>query len=442
MALSGTLAAEARRGSLDMLATIPLGKRRLAIEKVAAHLTVLWLAMLVLALCASLGSQVFGDAAQGDMISPLSGLGFGLWIGSIAMFFGGLAFLLAPVLGRAGSAGIAGLLMIVLWLANGLEGLDVIAVVSPFRWTADHIALVAQYDWPPVLLTFALGAIFIAGGVALFVRRDVGVTVGLSMPGLPGALLGTRGALGRAFADQLPRALAWGIGIGLMGAMLASLVGPMAEQIRSDTQFLATFSAIFPSFDLGSAGGWIQLYMEMLYIAFGFAAATLVAKWASDETEGRLEMLLASPLTRVRWLVAGGVGALAGSAIVSLLFALGIAAGAGSGGIDATDPMIGSAATMLFAWAVVGVGVAVGGVWRASLAADVAALYVVATYLLALLAPALGLPGWVSGLALTTHFGEPMTGSWDMTGVVAALVIGFGGIAIGMWGVRRRDIAR
>jgi ABC-2 type transport system permease protein len=227
-----------------------------------------------------------------------------------------------------------------------------------------------------------------------------------------------------------------------MGAMLASLVGPMADQIRSDTQFLATFSAIFPSFDLDSAGGWIQLYAEMLYIAFGFAAATLVAKWASDETDGRLEMLLASPLSRVRWLVAGGIGALLGSAIVSLLFALGIAGGAGSGGIDATDPMIGSAATMLFAWAVVGVGVAVGGLWRASLAADVAALFVVATYLLALVAPPLGLPDWVSGLALTTHFGEPMTGSWDMTGVVASLVIAIGGIALGMWGVRRRDIAR
>jgi ABC-2 type transport system permease protein len=127
---------------------------------------------------------------------------------------------------------------------------------------------------------------------------------------------------------------------------------------------------------------------------------------------------------------------------VAILFALGIAAGAASGTMDVTDPVIGSAATWLFAAAVVGVGVAVGGLWRASLAADIAALYVVATYLLALIAPALGLPDWVRGLALTTHFGEPMMGNWDMTGVAASLIIAIGGIAIGMWGVRRRDIAR
>ena len=39
LALSGTLAGEARRGSLDLLAATPIGRRRLAGEKVAAHLT-------------------------------------------------------------------------------------------------------------------------------------------------------------------------------------------------------------------------------------------------------------------------------------------------------------------------------------------------------------------------------------------------------------------
>ena len=49
LALSGTLAGEARRGSLDFVAAAPFGKRRLALEKLAAHLTVMALAMVVLA---------------------------------------------------------------------------------------------------------------------------------------------------------------------------------------------------------------------------------------------------------------------------------------------------------------------------------------------------------------------------------------------------------
>jgi hypothetical protein len=45
-------------------------------------------------------------------------------------------------------------------------------------------------------------------------------------------------------------------------------------------------------------------------IVVGFSAATFVSKWASDEESGRLELLLTTPLTRVRWALAGGAGAI------------------------------------------------------------------------------------------------------------------------------------
>ena len=86
--------------------------------------------------------------------------------------------------------------------------------------------------------------------------------------------------------------------------------------------------------------------------------------------------------------------------------------------------MLGSTALGLYAVAMVGVGVAVGGLWRTSLAAEVAALVVVATYLIDLLAPPLKLPDWVHQLALTAHLGQPMIGVWDPVGVVVCLVLG------------------
>ena len=442
MALSSTLASEARRGSLDIVATTPLGKRRIAIEKLAAHLTLLWLTMVILGLACSLGSTVFGDEALGDRISVVSGMAFGLLIGSIAMAFGGLAFLLAPVLGRAGAAGVASFAMLVLWLANGVEGLDALAVASPFRWTSDHIPLVAQYDWLPVIVTGVLGALFMAGGVILFTRRDLGVTLGIRMPSLPAGILGTRGPTARAFGDMLPRSLAWGIGFLLMGALLASLVGPMAEQIKDDATIMATFQALFPSFDLGATGGWLQLFVELMFIAAGFAGATFVAKWASDETEDRLETLLATPMTRTRWVISGGVAALMAVVVTTVLFALGIGLGAAPGGIDPTASMLGTTSLGLFTAAIVGIGFAVGGLWRTSLAAEMAALAVIATYLISLFAPPLGLPDWVHQLALTTHLGQPMMGVWDATGIVACVVIAIGGVLLGAWGMSRRDVAR
>jgi ABC-2 type transport system permease protein len=440
MALSGTLAGEARRGSLDFVAVVPFGKRRIALEKVAAHLTMLGLAMAILAIFTTVSSTLFGDAALGDQIPLLSSVGFALWVGFTALFFGGLSFALAPILGRAGSAGLSSLVMLFLWVANGLDLGGPVLLLSPFRWTADHIALVGRYDWLPLGLVGTCGLVFLGVGVELFGRRDLGVTAGLSLPRLPAAVLGVHGPTSRAFGDQLPRALSWGIGLGLMGALVAALVKPMADQLGADTNLTKTFGAIFPGFDLASTGGWLQLYAELLFIAAGFGAATFVSRWASDETDDRLEMALATPLARARWVVAGGIAAFLAIAVMTVMFAAGIGLGAASGGVAAGDPMVGSAALGLYAAAVVGIGIAVGGLWRTSLAAEIAALFVVATYLLDLLAPPLKLPDWMHQLALTAHMGRPMVGTWDLLGVVACLAIAVGGVLLGAWGIRRRDI--
>jgi len=440
MALSGTLAGEARRGSLDFVAAAPFGKRRIALEKLAAHLTLLWLAMVVLALVTTFSSNVFGDAALGDQIPLLSSAGFALWVGFIAMFFGGLAFALAPLLGRAGSAGIAGLGMGALWITNGLNVGGPLLILSPFNWTFDHVPLVGIYDWPSLALVGLLGVAFLVTGVELFSRRDLGVTAGLSLPQLPAAVLGVHGPTARAFGDQLPRALSWGIGLGLVGILYTALAGSLADTISSSGGFMDSFSVLFPNADFASVGGWMQFYAELLYIAIGFAGVTFVSKWASDEGDGRLEMALTTPLARARWVVAGGTAALLAVAVTTFLFAAGVAIGSAVGGLSSGDALLGSASLGLYAAAIVGIGVAVGGVWRTSIAAEVAALVVVVTYLLDLVAPPLNLPDWLHQLALTVHFGKPMVGEWDMVGVVASLVIALGAILLGAWGMRRRDV--
>ena len=442
LALSGTLAGESARGSLDFVAAAPFGKRRIALEKLAAHLTMLWLAMAVIAVMVFVSSNVFGDPSLGDPI-PLGGsIGFALWVGFIAMCFGGLALALAPLLGRAGSAAVAGIVMVALWVASGLNIGGPLVAVSPFHWTVDHIPLVGFYDWTGLAAVGVVAVIFLVIGVELFRRRDLGVTAGLSLPALPKDVLGVRGPVARAFGEQLPRALAWGLGMGLMGALLASLVGSFADQVGKDTTITKTFATIFPGYDFATAGGWLQLYVALFYIAAGFAAATFVSKWASDETEGRLEEVLAGPMSRARWVIAGGVAAVVAVVVMTAILALGIGLGASAGGATAGDAILGSASLGLYAVAIVGIGVAVGGLWRTSLAAEIAALVVVATYLIDLLAPALKMPDWFHQLALTAHMGQPMVGQWDAFGIVACVLIAVVGILLGAWGVTRRDVAR
>jgi ABC-2 type transport system permease protein len=344
------------------------------------------------------------------------------------------------MLGRSGSAGVAGIAMMTLWVTSGFH-VPVLSAFSPFAWTFDHVALAGVFYWPGLALVGVVAAVFLVAGLETFARRDLGVTSGLSLPSLPGVVLGVHGSLSRAFGEQLPRALAWGLGMGIMGALLASLVGPFAKQMGTDNTLTSTFGRVFPTVDLATAGGWLQLYSELFFIAGGLAATTFVSKWASDETAGRLEMVLATPLARARWVIAGGLAAILAVATMTVVYAAGIWIGSVSGGIDAGNALLGSTALGIYALAVVGVGVAVGGLWRTSLAAEIAALAVLATYLIDLLAPPFNLPDWFHQLALTTHFGTPMTGHWDMAGVAASVAIAAGGILIGAWGMRRRDVA-
>jgi ABC-2 type transport system permease protein len=441
LGLSSTLAGEANRGSLDLVAVTPFGKRRIAIEKVAAHVTMLALALAFMAVMITVSSNTFGSAALGDQIAPISAIGFALWLGFIALFFGGLAFALSPLLGRAGGAGVAGIALAVLWSVNGLD-VQPLAVLSPFRWTENHIALTGSYDWPALALVGVAAVAFLAIGVELFMRRDLGITLGVGLPQLPSWVLGVRGPISRAFGDQLPRSLAWGIGLAVMGAMMASLSASMAGQVQGDENLMRIIHTVFPSYDFASAGGFLQLFAELFLIAAGFAAATLVSRWASDETGGRLEEVLTTPITRVRWLVTGAIGAFLGVVVFTLVYALGVAAGASSGGIAFGDALLGSASLGMYAAALIGIGVAIGGVWRTSLAAEVVAIFVIATYLLDLLAPPLNLPDWIHELALTAHFGTPMLGNWDVVGIVACVALAIGGTIVGAWGIRRRDIAR
>ena len=188
------------------------------------------------------------------------------------MFFGGLAFALAPLLGRSGSAGVAGIVMVLLWVASGLDVGGPLVDVSPFHWTVNHIPLVGVYDWPGLAARRGRRRrLPRARCRAVQPARPRGDGRPRRSRALPGAVLGVRGPVSRAFGDQLPRALAWGIGMGLFGALLASLVGPFAEQIGSDTSLAKIFATIFPGYDLATAGGWLQLYVALFYIAAGFA---------------------------------------------------------------------------------------------------------------------------------------------------------------------------
>jgi polyether ionophore transport system permease protein len=444
LALSGTLVGEARRGSLDVLAATPLSKPRIAAEKLGAHVTLLAIIVVIQTLAAWLGGQSYAHTPA-DEISFEAAFGFALWIGLMAIAFGSVAFVVSQFWGRAAGVGIAGGLLVAGWIIQGyhavVPGFEVLALLTPWSWTYDHVPLAGQFDWIS-LLPLALVPIVLAPvGIWIFARRDIGATATapIRLPKAPSIALGLGGPTSRSFAERLPLALAWGIGLGGFMLVMASISNSISDALADSPDLIRIFQSIFPGFE-PSAGGFLQLMLQILFIVAGLAGATLVSGWASDETTGRLEMVLATPLARAGWAVGAGLGMFGGVAVMTLILAGGVAIGAAASGSDVVTPFLGTFALGLFALATTGVGLAIGGIFRTAVAAEAVALLVVATYLLDILGEALTWPEWTRQLTLTAHMGHPMIGEWDVIGVAACLVLAFGGMALGAWGIARRDL--
>jgi len=447
LALSSTLASEAKRGSLELVAVTPLGRRKLALEKLAAHVTSLAVVLAVLAAACWVSGAAFGSL-PGDHISAQSSVGFAIWVGLMALASGSIAFALAPLFGRAGAAGIAGAVTVGGALLNGYQAavpaFSGWSNVTWFGWTAHHQPLAGQFDWPALIPVALLALVFFTLGVEIFARRDLGATTSIPWLRFPQATLGLNGPLGRSFGDRLPLALAWGTGLGLFGLVMGASAGSFSDSIGKTSQSsLDLFHRLFPGIDLTTAGGFLQLtFVEFGFIFAGFAAVTLIAGWASDELRGRFEMLLTAPLGRGKWALSSGLGVLVAVALMTVVMGLGIGAGAAMVGSDVLTPMLGTAVLGLYAAAVAGVGLALGSLIRPSIAAATAGVLVSLTFLFDLIAPGLKLPGWVHQLVLTSHLGQPMVGEWNWFGVALCLVLAFGGLGLSAWGLNRRDVAR
>lgn len=448
LVLSATLAREAHGGSLEFLAAAPLTKRRIALEKLGAHMTAIAVAVAVVALVTWLTGTAFASL-PGDAISPGAAIGYAVWLGLTGLMAGSIAFALAPFLGRVAAAGLAGAIMFGAYIVNGYQAsfpaFSGVAKLTWFAWTAHHNPLAREYDWGSLALVALVTLVMFAVGVEAFVRRDLGLgpRSAVRTLALPDATLGLRGPVRRALGELLPAALAWGLGTGIYGLLIAASSRSFAEQLGQTPDVAARLHSLFPNYDITSTGGVQEAtFMSFGFILTGLAAATFVGGWGSDETGGRLEMLLVSPLTRPRWAIAGGIGVYLGVTVVTLVTAAGIGIGAALAGGDVAMPVVGTLALGFYAVGLAGLGLAVGGLIGTVLAGPMVAGLAVATFLLDILVPAVKLPDWIHQLALTAHMGQPMVGKWDWVGIMASLVLALGGLALSGWGMGRRDVSR
>lgn len=446
IALSGTLAGEAAKGSLDLLASTPLSRRSIALQKLGGHITALALAMTIFALMTWQVGQRFARL-PGDEISLGAAFGQAVLFGFLMLASGSVAFAAAPFLGRTRALGLGLIALFGSTLIHAYASLSpLIEALTPLSWetwTAGHRPLAGVMDWPSVGLLALACTLLLAVGVAGFERRDLGSAVALRWLRLPSLPAGIGGPLRRQVADRTSVALAWGLGVGLYASLIIASADAFARSIGSLPQIVALVRQIYPDIDFSQPSGILQLtFFGFASLMVSLAGASFVAAWSSDETGGRLAVVMSAPLGRARWMIASGLGVMAAIAITTVTLATIVGAAVLTQGGDLATPVAGAAIIGLASAAFAGIGLAVGGVVRASLAAPAAGFAAIATFLLDTLGAALKLPDPVLQLSLFKHLGQPMAGAFDPAGILAAGVLALGGLVVGAWGLQRRDLDR
>ncbi len=170
---AGAIAGEEERGTLELLLSQPVTRRRVAGAKFLATVTeitllvaVLWLALLI------------GVTASGMDVSGWNLLAASLTAGALALAFGAVAFLVGAATGRKGLAiGVSAAAAVAAYLVNALavlvSALEPLQKMSPFYHYAVGDPLRQGVAPSHLLFLVAVAAVAAVVGIVAFDRRDL-----------------------------------------------------------------------------------------------------------------------------------------------------------------------------------------------------------------------------------------------------------------------------
>lgn len=255
---------------------------------------------------------------------PTSGsLGYGASIALLGLLFTAIGACAAQATAHArGAIGIsAGLLGVAFLLrAIGDVGNQAFSWLSPLGWAQALRPFGDERWWPLALLIAATVAMFVLAAV-LTTHRDLGSGLVAARAGRATARprLGT--AVGLAARLQRGALIGWTTGVFIGGVAFGSLSREVAAMIELNPAFAQTLASM--GTDLVDA--FLATMLLVLAIATGGFTISSTLRLRSEETAGRIEPLLATGLSRRRWMAGGLAVTAAGTALV--LAAGGLGAG-------------------------------------------------------------------------------------------------------------------
>jgi ABC-2 type transport system permease protein len=420
--------AEEEAGRTELIRSAVLGRR----AGPAAALAVVAGADVAIGVGTGAGMVASGLPPAGSLAVAASLVVFGLVMAAVGL----VAAQFTEHSRGASGIGAAALAAFFVLRAAGDVGSGVLSWASPMGW-ALAVRPFAGERWAVLLLPVALAAVLTAAAFALLDRRDVGAGLVAARPGRAYAPPGLSGTLGLALRQHRAGLLGWGAGVFLLGLAYGS-VGESVEQLVSQNEGLAEFLA-------GSGTDLVDTFftvaasmLALLVTGFGLQ---VTLRMRSEETAGRLEPLLGTAVSRGRWAGSHLLVAAAGSTLLLGLAGLGM--GLAHAALTSDPAQVGrlTGAALVYApavWTLIGAAAALFGLLPR--AATLAWALLAAAAFMLLLGRTVQLPGWTIDLSPFEHVPQVPAEALDSGPLLVMAAAAAALVAVGLAGLRRRDI--
>jgi ABC-2 type transport system permease protein len=457
LAGSRMLRGEEDRGSLDVLLSLPRPRLSVALEKLAAMWTALFAMGVLIGLLAFAGGKKFGgDFGLGDALL------FGLNLALVCAVIGGLALLISQFTEERGPAAgwTAGLLLVFIVLDmvhRVVPNSEWISRLSPIYYYNLSKPLVPSVGANAGAMVVLLALAAILGGVAvwLFVRRDVGGTVPLprwlrlpqrqASRTLPVGDWSLRSVYARSVGMIALPAFWWTLGIaGFAGWMVyaVQLIETKLSTLLSGSPTMTNLIKNLGGGDVSVNAGFLSAMFFFLPLFLMGFAVTQVNRWSADEGDGRLELVLATPQSRMAVLL-GRFAALATATVaISVITLLASAVAAAAAGLNLNSGNLAAATLGMIPLGllIAAIGYLASGWLRTAADTGLLSFVLAAWFFLSFIGPELKLPDATLRLSAFYYYGTPLLHGLQLTSVVGVLAVAALALGLGTLRFVRKDI--
>lgn len=470
IACSRLLRGEEERGSLDALLSLPRGRVRVVLEKLAAVWTaLLGIGLLIALLAFAGGKSVSADFGLGDALL------FGLNVALICGVFGSIALLLSQFTQERGTAsGLTGGLLLVFVVLDMVHrvipGTEWLSRLSPVYYynLSKPLVPASSYGVPSssyganpgaMLVLLALCVLLSGAAVWLFARRDVGGVVALPrwqrLPeravqperALPVNAWSLRSVYTRSLGMIAVPACWWTLIIAGFAAWMVVIV----KQIETQMASLYASSPLLKDVITKVGGGDIATNATLLSFLFVFLplllmafAATQANRWSADEEDGRLELVLSTPQPRLQ-VILGRFAALTTATVIMGVLTLAttaVASAATGVQLDGGNMVAATLSIIPMGLLVAAIGYLLSGWLRTAVDTGLLSFLLVIWFFISFIGPELNLPDATLRLSAFYYYGTPLLHGLPLGDTLGVLAVTVAALALASVRFVRKDIGR